>query len=119
MKADTIGKRLVQLREEKNVTQKELAEYLGISSPAVVAYEHDRSRPVRYLNELADYFGVSVDYILCKTDDRKGTQMEINEAKLISFFRLLNNKGKNDLLNIAESFSFNFFYTKKEKEVAV
>ena len=48
MENTTTGKRIAKLREQKNITQKELAEHLGISSPAVVAYEHDRSRPVRY-----------------------------------------------------------------------
>ena len=46
MENTTTGKRIAKLRE-----QKKLAEHLGISSPAVVAYEHDRSRPVRYLTQ--------------------------------------------------------------------
>ena len=115
MENTTTGKRIAKLREQKNVTQKELAEHLGISSPAVVAYEHDRSRPVRYLKEIADYFNVTVDYLLCKTDDPKGTQTDIAELKLLSFYRKLNQKGKGDLLTIAESFSFNLIYTEKEK----
>ena len=115
MENTTTGKRIAKLREQKNVTQKELAEHLGISSPAVVAYEHDRSRPVRYLKEIADYFDVTVDYLLCKTDDPKGTQTDIAELKLLSFYRKLNQKGKDDLLTIAESFSFNPIYTEKEK----
>jgi transcriptional regulator with XRE-family HTH domain len=115
MENTTTGKRIAKLREQKNVTQKELAEHLGISSPAVVAYEHDRSRPVRYLKEIADYFNVTVDYLLCKTDDPKGTQTDIAELKLLSFYRKLNQKGKDDLLTIAESFSFNPIYTEKEK----
>lgn len=116
MKKSTTGTRLVELRERKNVTQKELAEYLGISSPAVVAYEHDRSRPVRYLKELADYFGVTVDYLLCKTDDPMGTHITSEEARLLSMYRKLNNEGRTHLLMIAESFSFNPSYTAKEKE---
>ena len=115
MENTTTGKRIAKLREQKNVTQKELAEHLGISSPAVVAYEHDRSRPVRYLKEIADYFDVTVDYLLCKTDDPKGTQTDIAELKLLSFYRKLNQKGKDDLLTIAESFSFNPIYTEKKK----
>ena len=118
MNANTTGKRIAKLREQKNVTQKELAEYIGISSPAVVAYEHDRSRPVRYLKGIADYFGVTVDYLLCKTDDPKGTQTNISELKLLSFYRMLNQKGKDDLIAVAESFSFNPAYKEKENVIS-
>ena len=118
MENSTTGERLAKLREQKNITQKELAEHLGISSPAIVAYEHNRSRPVRYLNEIADYFGVTVDYLLCKTDDPNGTQTDYNEAKLLSYYRKLNEKGKTDLLSIAENFTFNPAYTEKEKVIS-
>ena len=116
MKKCTIGTRLVELRERKNVTQKEVAEYLGISSPAVVAYEHDRSRPVRYLNELADFFGVTVDYILCKTDDPRGAHITGEESELLFMYRKLNDEGRKNLLLIAESFGYNPLYVDKEKE---
>jgi len=118
MENSTTGERLAKLREQKNITQKELAEHLGISSPAIVAYEHNRSRPVRYLNEIADYFGVTVDYLLCNTDDPHGTQTDYNEAKLLSYYRKLNEKGKTDLLSIAENFTFNPIYTDKEKVIS-
>lgn len=111
----TTGTRIRELRERKNKTQQELAEYIGISSPAIVAYEHDRSRPVRYLIEIAEYFDVSVDYLLCKTDDPKGVYMDADEARLLNFYRKLNDNGKNALLSVAESFTFNPIYTEREK----
>ena len=64
MKENITGKRLRDLREKKNVSQAEVANFLGIERTTYTAYESGKSRPVRCLNELAQYYNVSVDYIL-------------------------------------------------------
>jgi transcriptional regulator with XRE-family HTH domain len=54
-----------KLREENNLSQKDIAEYLGITRQAVAAYELAKREPdYEVLKKLADYFGVSVDYLL-------------------------------------------------------
>lgn len=54
-----------RLREENNLSQKDIAEYLGITRQAVAAYECAKREPdYEVLKKLADYFGVSVDYLL-------------------------------------------------------
>ena len=60
---------LKQLREKKNVYQKDVAKYLGVDRTTYVKYENGDSTPnPDMLVKLSDYFNVSVDYILGKTN---------------------------------------------------
>lgn len=61
----TFGERLAQLREEKNLTQKELAALTSISRSRLSLYEIDKREPDNStLILLADFFNVTVDYLL-------------------------------------------------------
>ncbi|MCX8130396.1 MAG: helix-turn-helix domain-containing protein [Clostridia bacterium] len=56
---------LKQLREERQLSQKIIAEFLGITRQAIASYELGKREPdYDILRKLADYFGVSVDYLL-------------------------------------------------------
>ncbi len=57
--------RLLDLREDKDMTQKEIAALLGIDQRVYSTYETGkRDIPLSHLMVLADFYGVSVDYIL-------------------------------------------------------
>ena len=57
--------KLLFLREQLNVTQKAVADYIGLSRQAYAHYEFgDRYPDLKTLCKLADFFGVSVDYLL-------------------------------------------------------
>ena len=58
------GDRLRKLRNEKDMSQEAVANYIGISRTAYNKYERGVIRPVRKLQELSQLFGVSTDYIL-------------------------------------------------------
>ena len=63
-------KRIKELREDSDLTQKRMSEYMHISQRAYSHYENgDRSLPVDILIEIAKFHEVSVDYILELTDD--------------------------------------------------
>ena len=56
---------LIQLRKKAGKTQKDMAEYLGISRQAYANYETDARKPdYETLLKLAEFFNVSVDYLL-------------------------------------------------------
>ena len=58
--------RLRELRENKGVTQQEIAKAIGCSTNNYSRYEREEREPdVYYLIKIADYFGVSVDYLIC------------------------------------------------------
>ncbi|MDE6441571.1 MAG: helix-turn-helix domain-containing protein [Clostridia bacterium] len=64
-----LGQRLKELREEKNYTQKQLAEMLGINSVTYLHYEKEqREPPLALLADIAKFYGVSVDYLLGLSD---------------------------------------------------
>jgi Predicted transcriptional regulators len=64
--------RLVQLREGKNLKQKEFAEAIGIHNRNINRYELGLREPdFDTLVKIADFFGVSTDYLLGRTKNRK------------------------------------------------
>jgi len=59
------NEKLVWIRDCKNITQKEVAEYLGIKQQQYARYEKGINvMPVTYLAKVCAYLGVSADYIL-------------------------------------------------------
>lgn len=61
--------RLINLRKSKNLTQKEIAEAIGISVLGYQRYEYGTREPAFHiLISLADYFNVSLDYLVCRSD---------------------------------------------------
>ena len=64
--------RIRDLREDNDITQKELAEYLHIKQNTYSQYENgQRQLPIDVLIALAVYYKTSTDYILGLTDERK------------------------------------------------
>lgn len=61
-----VADRIKVLREEKGLTQADLAKQLGITRSSVNAWELGISVPsTQYIVELAQIFKVSTDYLLC------------------------------------------------------
>lgn len=65
MSNTTLGQKIGSLRREKNLTQEELAEKLGVSPQAVSKWENDVSCPdIMLLPKLAQLFNVTTDNLL-------------------------------------------------------
>ncbi len=63
--------RLKDLREDSDIPQRVLAEYLHIKQNTYSQYENgQRQLPIDILIELAKYYDVSTDYILGLTDKK-------------------------------------------------
>lgn len=64
--------RLKELREEKRMTQSELAEALHTKQQNIGRWENGKADPsTDWLDTLAEYFDVSVDYLMYRTKTRK------------------------------------------------
>ena len=65
--------RLRDLREDSDLTQKQLAEILGMSQTGYSKYETgENDIPTHVLIKLADFYRTSTDYILGRTNKRGG-----------------------------------------------
>lgn len=64
--------RIKDIREDRDMTQREIAELLHIRQNTFSQYENEiRGIPVEILKELAIIFDTSTDYILGLTDEKK------------------------------------------------
>ncbi len=64
-------KRIRELREDSDMTQKQVADYLGMKQPQYSRYERGfRDIPTDVLIALADLYKTSTDYILGRVDER-------------------------------------------------
>lgn len=62
--------RLKKLRNSRGVTQKAMAEYLGITEQAYAKYEYAMREPNHETTiKLADFFEVSTDYLFGRSDN--------------------------------------------------
>lgn len=63
--------RLKELRSEKQITQRELANLLQLSPSTIAMYETGQRMPdPETLQRIADFFNVSTDFLLGRTDIR-------------------------------------------------
>ena len=64
--------RLRDIREDKDLSQADVAKFLKTSQQQYSKYELGiRSMPIEKLNKLADFYDTSVDYLIGRTDERK------------------------------------------------
>lgn len=64
--------RIRDLREDRDLTQKQVADYLHIKQNTYSQYENgQRQLPLDALISLAKYYKTSTDYILGLTDEQK------------------------------------------------
>ena len=62
--------RIRNLREDHDLTQRQVAEYLGMPQPQYCRYEQGyRDIPTDVLLALAELYKTSTDYLLGRTDD--------------------------------------------------
>ncbi len=65
------GNNLRTLREEKNVTQKQLETYLCLSRSTIAGYETKSHQPdFVTLEKLAIYFDVSIDFLILGENEK-------------------------------------------------
>lgn len=82
MNQQKVGSFLKKLRNEKSITQAELAEGLGVSNRSISRWENGTTMPdFDLLIELAQYYGVEVGEIL--DGERRAENMEVKQEELM------------------------------------
>lgn len=65
-------RRIRDLREDRDLLQKDLADYLNCSQVCYSNYEiGKRDIPTETLSKLAEFYNTSTDYLLGRTDEKK------------------------------------------------
>jgi len=68
MNSEVLQNNLIKLRQEKGITQKELAETINYSDKVISKWERGESHPsIEAISDLAEYFGVSIDFLVGKS----------------------------------------------------
>lgn len=102
----SFGEVLHDLREEKDISQKELASALNLATSSISAYERGKSLPpLDKLCDIADYFQVTTDYLLGRTT------YNVNPAYLLE--KVYGSKTVGDFVQALQSLS------KIQKEAAM
>ena len=66
-----IQKKIRDLREDHDLTQQQVADYLGTSQTMYARYERGANElPIHHLITLSKYYGVSTDYLLGLSKER-------------------------------------------------
>ena len=83
---ENFSDRLKQLRNEKGVLQRELADYLNVSRVTITQYENgSRSPDDETKKKIAEYFNVSLDYLMGFSDIRNPYTIDKNLDEVDEF----------------------------------
>ena len=98
--------RLKELRQEKKLSQKELAENIGVHYRTLQNWENGESqiKPEK-AQQLADYFGVSVGYLLGYNEGHN---------RIHDLFGTTPKKGDMGIIELSEMIGLNFIKSDKE-----
>ena len=103
-----VGMRIKEMRLEKKLTQKDLAQRLGLKNDTAIAnYEAGYSTPKDDIKlKLCELFNCSIDYLLGKSDKRNNDndkkELEINWA-LSGGYNALNDTNREIARSVIES----------------
>ena len=101
---------LRKLREEAHISQRQLAEHIGVSQQSINKYENHNIEPdIETLIRIADHFGTSVDYLIGHSTlpYKEAAQVyDLNgeEKALLSGYRALNIQQKQAALSVIRAF---------------
>jgi len=92
----SLAKKIVQLRKERNLTQKELASIVGVHFSHMSRYERGISLPsIDVVKKLAQMFHVSADYLLF--DDSQDTvRAQVADQELLQQFERISRMGERE-----------------------
>lgn len=77
----TMGETIAQLRKDRGMTQKDLAEHMNVTDKAVSKWERDLSCPdINSIPRLAEALGVSVEELMITTKAEKTPNEELAKA---------------------------------------
>ena len=87
---DEILERIMTIMGEKNISQSELTNYLGLERSTFSTWKNNHRRSyLRYADQIAAYLGVSYGYLLTGSEDQFSSELTKEEKALIAKIRTL------------------------------
>ena len=87
--------RIRDLREDHDIKQQQIADYLMCDQSLYSKYErNERELPLEYAAKLADYYGVSLDYLVGRDYSNEFGYLNEQEKAIITAYRKMNNDNK-------------------------
>ncbi len=110
MQKDLLMNRIRELREERCLTQKDLADALGTERYVVSNWEQGRTEPnVAQLKALANFFETSLDYVTGRSDELGVVEIQNtlspDRKELLALYDKLSPNGKSQLVGFAKGLS--------------
>lgn len=102
--------RLLELRTEKALSQRQMSKVLNISQGTYNNWENENTQPsVEQLIQIAKFFEVSVDYLIGNSQDFDGAAftkpLSKRESQLLTAFGALNEEQQNSLISFLNKIS--------------
>lgn len=95
MDQDKIGKFILELRKEKNMTQQELADILGITDRAISKWENGRGMPdLSLIKPLCQELGITINELLSGERISKDNYQKKSEENILKTINYTDNKLK-------------------------
>ena len=96
--------RLENLREEKELLGKDMANYLGVVESVYSEWENEKlTIPTRRIFQLANFFEINIDYMLGLSDDKKRIKTnEIDYNKVSSNLKEIRKELKMSMRDLAK-----------------
>jgi len=95
-----LGKRVIELRKKKGLSQSDLAKQVGISYAQVGRYETKGAQPpAEVLKKIADALDTTVDYLISGDTDEKAVST-LKDAELLQQFRAVEQMDEEDKMTV-------------------
>lgn len=104
---NTLGGRIRELRDDKDMSQKEFGKLFNLAESTIGMYERDSRKPsYETLQKMADYFSVTREYLLSGEDksinvdaiyEEREFQRVINDPELERWYKELPKSREEDL----------------------
>jgi transcriptional regulator with XRE-family HTH domain len=95
-----LGKRILSLRKQKNWSQSDLANAVGISYAQIGRYETKGAQPsADVLKKIAEALNTTTDFLMHGDKDEKAMSF-LNDAELLQQFKAVDSMGNEDKMII-------------------
>ncbi|WFA75375.1 helix-turn-helix transcriptional regulator [Streptococcus suis] len=124
----TFTERLKELRKKNNLTQRELADMLGVSQGSYANWENGKREPnLARLGDIAIYFNTSIDYLTGKIDKeydeitteeiKQMSDEEVKESSKNAISNILLTLSVGKLKGIPKAQMISIFNTEEHKDI--